>query len=452
MTSLYSVSAATETFESVSLPTNYAGPVYHLFENGIYECSELVIGKLPNDHIHGKKGLRLRNNKHAVFAMTFDTPDIHSIEFYTAKYGHDSNSVLRVEKSCDAGISWSTYAGLSEITVQSYSPVRISGKETLSDPCRLRLKSTSTDNSGGNRVNIDNWNIQYTSSGICENDCGDGVRECESCDDGNIVPGDGCSSICEVEQGYTCSGEPSVCVIETGCNITMCDNVGNGKKLRECLRTACYVGKHITHSYTAARKEMYNYIDNINGTLTCVYGGYVHAFTHGGTSTPGSGPINCEHTLPQSSFRKKLPMVSDLHHLFPTHPYLNSARSNYPFAELDEENGEVKQWYISNSYTVTDPITTNQEHYSELSSDKRWEPATTHKGNVARAMMYMFTMYEYKLDFRMSKYLADMTAIAWHTSDPVDVAEITRDSAIAAFQGTHNPFVLDASLANRAFL
>ena len=42
--------------------------------------------------------------------------------------------------------------------------------------------------------------------------CGNGVIEAEEeCDDGNTEPGDGCSEQCEVEQGWECTGEPSVC-------------------------------------------------------------------------------------------------------------------------------------------------------------------------------------------------------------------------------------------------
>ena len=43
--------------------------------------------------------------------------------------------------------------------------------------------------------------------------CGDGiiVAADEGCDDGNTVDGDGCSSVCLVESGFNCSGEPSVC-------------------------------------------------------------------------------------------------------------------------------------------------------------------------------------------------------------------------------------------------
>ncbi|MFY2560728.1 tandem-95 repeat protein [Corallococcus terminator] len=42
--------------------------------------------------------------------------------------------------------------------------------------------------------------------------CGDGaIGGVEICDDGNQLSGDGCNSVCQVEPGYTCTGQPSVC-------------------------------------------------------------------------------------------------------------------------------------------------------------------------------------------------------------------------------------------------
>jgi len=42
--------------------------------------------------------------------------------------------------------------------------------------------------------------------------CGDGlIMATEECDDGGTTPGDGCDWNCQVEPGWTCVGEPSVC-------------------------------------------------------------------------------------------------------------------------------------------------------------------------------------------------------------------------------------------------
>ena len=44
--------------------------------------------------------------------------------------------------------------------------------------------------------------------------CGDGLIEgAEQCDDNDVVSGDGCSSSCQVESGWTCVGQPSVCSV-----------------------------------------------------------------------------------------------------------------------------------------------------------------------------------------------------------------------------------------------
>jgi hypothetical protein len=43
--------------------------------------------------------------------------------------------------------------------------------------------------------------------------CGNGLIEAgELCDDNNFQNGDGCSSLCQIEPGYTCSGVPSSCL------------------------------------------------------------------------------------------------------------------------------------------------------------------------------------------------------------------------------------------------
>lgn len=47
--------------------------------------------------------------------------------------------------------------------------------------------------------------------------CGDGViMEGEACDDDDAEDGDGCSSTCEIEEGWLCNGQPSVCFAVCG--------------------------------------------------------------------------------------------------------------------------------------------------------------------------------------------------------------------------------------------
>ena len=56
--------------------------------------------------------------------------------------------------------------------------------------------------------------VAVTASVACTapSTCGDGsVDGTEGCDDGNLLPGDGCGPFCTTEPGYDCLGEPSTC-------------------------------------------------------------------------------------------------------------------------------------------------------------------------------------------------------------------------------------------------
>lgn len=73
---------------------------------------------------------------------------------------------------------------------------------------------------GGKELSCDS----FTNSTYCNNQgeckwilssgCGNGIvndSQGETCDDGNIINGDGCSSQCLIETGWECGGEPSFC-------------------------------------------------------------------------------------------------------------------------------------------------------------------------------------------------------------------------------------------------
>jgi len=72
---------------------------------------------------------------------------------------------------------------------------------------------------------------QYDLSG-CVTACGNGYTEGqESCDDGNQAPGDGCSAVCAVETGWSCTGTPSVCTAACGDALIVGDEDCDGANL-----------------------------------------------------------------------------------------------------------------------------------------------------------------------------------------------------------------------------
>ncbi|GAB5519617.1 MAG: hypothetical protein RhofKO_18680 [Rhodothermales bacterium] len=138
---------------------------------------------------------------------------------------------------------------------------------------------------------------------------------------------------------------------------------------------------------------------------------------------------------------------SDMHHLFPVMQEVNASRSNLAYADFTRADGTV--WYGADGTHNTAPA--DLSGYSARSSGlSRFEPRDAVKGDVARALFYFATMHDTHADYAWFE-VQRPTLLAWHAADPADANEIARSNAIAAYQGTDNPFVLDATLAERVF-
>lgn len=210
--------------------------------------------------------------------------------------------------------------------------------------------------------------------------------------------------------------------------------------------------------YDEARDVMYGEIYNVNDSVTCVYTGHtlplptsgdpsVHLYMNGS----GNG-INTEHTYPQSKGASEANgnAHSNLHHLFPTRAGVNSARNNYPFAEIPDS--QTENWYYQTSNNSQIP-NNNRDDHSERQGE-RFEPREDHKGNAARAVFYFYTMYEVKALAADPDYFESQreTLCDWHFLDPVDELELERTYYIAGYQSDlPNPFVVDESVALRSY-
>jgi len=207
--------------------------------------------------------------------------------------------------------------------------------------------------------------------------------------------------------------------------------------------------------YGPARDVMYGEIDNVDHTLTCVYTSYTIPLN------PSQGDpsqmayeldINCEHTWPQGMFNENEPMRSDMHHLFATWVDANSARSNYVFDEIPDE--ETDSWYYDAVVYQNPPTEDIREEASELRRSTSFEPPASHKGDVARAIYYFWTTYQNRSEVADdNEFFEEMMDVLreWHYLDPVDDAEVNRSIAIESEQGNRNPFVHDSTLVRRAY-
>jgi hypothetical protein len=178
----------------------------------------------------------------------------------------------------------------------------------------------------------------------------------------------------------------------------------------------------IVLGYTTARDRMYETIDDYenNDTLTCVYTGR-RAYV---PNRPSAGNVNfnTEHTYPQSFFGSADPMVSDIHHLFPTDDNANNKRANYDFG-----------WVVNSTWDSAG---------SRLGTDQDgqivFEARNAHKGNVARALFYFLIRHT-----NLGGYMDQKQENAlrqWNVIDTVDARERIRNDRVKLYQNNRNPF------------
>ncbi|MBN3875419.1 MULTISPECIES: endonuclease [unclassified Nostoc] len=206
-----------------------------------------------------------------------------------------------------------------------------------------------------------------------------------------------------------------------------------------------------TLNYDRARDEMFGVIDNQAGIVTDIYASYPIRLIGNGDPSQEADKLglNTEHVWPQSKGADKGNARSDLHHLFPTRANINSERGNKPFDDIADTT--TKKWYRNNTVQSTIP-NSGIDEFSELASSK-FEPREKVKGDIARAIFYFYTIYRQQAETVDSNSFQNQrqTLCKWNQQDLPDTTEIERNRAIARFQGNDNPFVLDITLAERAY-
>jgi len=250
----------------------------------------------------------------------------------------------------------------------------------------------------------------------------------------------------------------------------ICENATTLSDYLICLQTNYTPSQ--TLGYSLARDILYSTIDIDPATqeLKGIYTGFtiimdysidtdpsIHAFALG---------INAEHVYPQSMGAGDEPGRSDMYNLFPSRVEANSSRSNCPFNDIVDSDTEL--WYYLDQAINTIPAI-NIEAYTEKDNDGTYpllggtqqcsfEPRESKKGDIARAMLYYYTIYNVVNINGYPSYANEAffnaqktTLLQWHLDDPADQLEIDRNNAIQTYQGNSNPFIIDATLPQRMF-
>lgn len=263
----------------------------------------------------------------------------------------------------------------------------------------------------------------------------DGVSACDDCDDDDpdVFPGapercngldDNCDdALAQYEDDADGDGAPDCASCDTAGYWEMTRDLPDNE-LDDALIDAM---SGLRCGYSAARSWMFTRLDNHGAQVECVYTGRT---TPVSGQPPEADNMNTEHTWPRSQGAGDPPMECDLHHLFPTDSQANSKRGSYDFGVVTSG----VEWSEGGS------------KLGRNAGETVFEPRDVHKGNVARAMLYMSLEYGWTLPASQVALFRD-----WDAQDPVDAAERERSLSIAEEQSFANPLVVCPGVVDRLY-
>ena len=229
------------------------------------------------------------------------------------------------------------------------------------------------------------------------------------------------------------------------------NNLKGGETLKNALHQLLKEHKVISYGSGATSTWGAFYTtDVVPGTKNQVADMYSNTVRYFGEKGEAVQGMNIEHSVAKSWWGgSKVDAYYDLHHLNPSDANANTAKSNYPLAELDKN----EKLSFNNGVTFVGKATIDGK------KENAYEPCDKYKGDFARVFMYMFTCYqdyEYKytwMNYACSTYptlkpWAVELLLKWHEQDPVSEKEVARNNAVYAIQGNRNPFIDFPQLAH----
>jgi hypothetical protein len=172
----------------------------------------------------------------------------------------------------------------------------------------------------------------------------------------------------------------------------------------------------------------------------------------------GGDGLNQEHAWPRGAGADAGLLERDLHHLFPAKVNVNADRGDLPFGESPDE--QTTAWYYLDQQQAAPPPLPTRDLWSERQGPTRFEPREGREGDVARAIFHAYALYgpdgTGQADPAFWQQMRPVL-LGWHRADPATADDRARSDRVAAHQATvsgapaFNPFVVDSSLAARAF-
>ena len=237
------------------------------------------------------------------------------------------------------------------------------------------------------------------------------------------------------------------------------DTTYKGQTLWNTLQTITTPTKLVSYGELRYSVKGNPYAEYVNGDKTKLVDFYTGAYIN--SEWDGGDTWNREHVWCYSHFKSgaKRPSdstrngLTDLHHLRPSDPGINSSRNNSLYGEVPNRDTYKKTKNLGGTTYTYGYLTGN------LHADGVFEPTDRMKGDVARILLYMVVRYAGEINPITSiVYTSQNTVdsayqllLKWHNEDPVSNFEIRRNHRTYEVQGNRNPFIDVPSYADAIF-
>lgn len=226
-----------------------------------------------------------------------------------------------------------------------------------------------------------------------------------------------------------------------------------GAELKSAINS-CYRPKHIVSDYVGigGAWEAFRNTDAINGCVVDRYSSQSRVFSSDGHSPSQEMTIDQIVNLAWWEDNNKYgdTLKFDLHHLIPCDQNVPSLKEDFPPGIVTNATYDNGVW---------------KSGLGEISGypTNIYEPADEYKGDFARAIMYIISIYPTNkwqgrgINFcqnntypAINNY-AKQLLLNWHRNDPVSDFEEQRNNAITEIQGNSNPFIDFPQLAEHVW-
>lgn len=216
-----------------------------------------------------------------------------------------------------------------------------------------------------------------------------------------------------------------------------------GKELKLAIAENCKPQKYVSSlTGVGGAWESFRLTDNLDGCVLDRYSNEKRSFSADGVSPSTGMTVDCIVNVSWWGENHDYgdAIAFDLYNLIPCDDDVTIHKKDYPPGNVLVATYDNGEW---------------QAGYGEIAETEvnMYEPADEYKGDFARSIMYMMTIYPASRwsglgvnfclnnDYPTLNKYAQRILLTWHRADPISDIERTRNNEIEKIQGNRNPFV-----------